>query len=330
MLKKKEKIDDKFPLIINKYITYLVSIKGASEGTVKGYKNDLALLFQFLKIYYDEVFLDEDFDLTYDLHKIPINDIDINFIKRIELDDLYEFLSFIQKYRYNNANTRARKVICIRSFFKYLNAKIKVLDHNVAAELEIPKIPSRIPIYLKEEECNKLIACINSRNTLRDKCIIILFLNTGMRLSELCSINITDIKEDSIRIIGKGNKERIVYLNDICKKYIDLYIWRRALYKDKIKPGSENALFLSERKQRISKRNVETIVKNAIMNAELSDKYSVHKLRHTAASLLFKAGADIRTIQIILGHKNIATTQIYVHADENKIKDAVKINPLNL
>ena len=273
-------------------------------------------------------FVREKFDPKYHLYLLNISKISNTFIKNIDIDDIYTYMAFVEENRENNAKTRARKISCLKSFYKYLYNRTKIIKYDISEELETPKLPKRVPIYMSQEECQILLNSIESRNTLRDKCIIALFLNTGIRLSELCNINIEDIKEDSITITGKGNKQRIIYLNDICLKYINLYLkYRNKKYKN-IEINT-NALFLSERKLRISKRAIQHLVVNAIKNAKLSDKYTVHKLRHTAATMLYRAGVDIRTLQELLGHTSIATTQLYTHIDNNDIKKAVKLNPLN-
>lgn len=321
--------DSNSSTILDKYILYLNSVKGSSPDTIKGYKSDLIMFFRFLKVYYRDYSISENFDLKYDLYQVPIEDIDIEYIKKIEIEDIYSFMNFIEKYRDNNPRTRARKVACIKSFYKYLHKKLKIIDNDITKDLETPKLPFRTPIHLNEEECYALLNCIKSRNAVRDKCIITLFLNTGMRLSELCSIDLKDIEQDTIYIIGKGNKERPVALNSACRKALDRYLLHRTLIKEKIIPGHEDALFLSERKKRISKRTVEQAITNAVKSAMLSNKYSTHKLRHTAATLMYRAGADIRTLQALLGHESVATTQIYTHVNEEQLKQITEINPLN-
>lgn len=314
----------KLPGVIKGYLSYLSSIKGASKQTVNAYASDLVLFFRFLKIYYNKV------DEETDFQEISVLDIDTAFINDINLSDIYSFLSYLENERNNVGTTRARKVACLKSFFKYAYKKAKIIDYDLGAELESPKIPKKMPIYLNLEESKKLLNSVNSRNYDRDRCIIALFLNTGMRLSELCGINISSIKGDTLIVTGKGNKERFVYLNDTSLKYIRRYLDKRNKKAHLIEPDSKDALFISEQKKRISKRAVEDVIKNAIRNAGLSDDYSVHKLRHTAATLLYRAGADIRSLQTILGHESIATTQIYTHLEEDQLRQAVKLNPLNI
>lgn len=321
-MKQKAKIP--VPKVIKGYLSYLSSIKGTSQQTVRAYTYDLILFFRFLKIYYGDI------DENTPFEEIDIMDINIDFIKDIDLSSIYGFLSFLEDDRGCVGSTRARKVACLKSFFNYAHKRAKFLDYDLGAELETPKIQKKVPIYLNIEESQKLIRSVKSRNTVRDRCIIVLFLNTGMRLSELCGINISSIKDDSLVITGKGNKQRVVFLNEICLKYINEYLIVRAEKAQYIVPEDKDALFISEQKKRINKRTVEDVVNNAIKNAGLSNKYSVHKLRHTAATLLFRSGADIRTLQSILGHENISTTQIYVHVDQDKMREAVKLNPLNL
>ena len=335
---KDKNIDNDLPEIVKKYLNYLKVVKGLSINTIEAYKIDLSLFLKYMKYYkgkankeienINKELIIRQFDPKYHLYLLDISKISNAFIKNIDIDDIYTYMAFVEENRENNAKTRARKISCLKSFYKYLYNRTKIIKYDISEELETPKLPKRVPIYMSQEECQILLNSIESRNTLRDKCIIALFLNTGIRLSELCNINIEDIKEDSITITGKGNKQRIIYLNDICLKYINLYLkYRNKKYKN-IEINT-NALFLSERKLRISKRTVQHLVVNAIKNAKLSDKYTVHKLRHTAATMLYRAGVDIRTLQELLGHTSVSTTQLYTHIDNNDIKKAVKLNPLN-
>ena len=164
----------------------------------------------------------------------------------------------------------------------------------------------------------------------RDYAIITLFLNCGMRLSELVGINIKsiDFSENRLTVIGKGNKERTIYLNKACVDAINNYLNVRP--HDGVKADSRDALFLSKRKERISNRMVQEIVKRELALSGLDiDKYSVHKLRHTAATLMYQyGGVDIRALQVLLGHQNISTTQIYTHVENEQVRNAVKSNPL--
>lgn len=311
------------PKIIRAFLNYISSVKGLTNLTLQGYKYDLILFFRFLHLYNNIVPSNIEFN------KIDINDIDDEYIRRIDLTDIYAFLSYLQNDRENSNTTRARKIACLKSFFSFLYKKVKIIDVDLASELEKPKIKRQMPIYLKEEECLKLINSVKGRNEIRDRCIIILFLNTGLRLSELCSMNISSIREGTLIIKGKGNKERFVYLNEVSIKAINSYLITRQLIAKDIEHKDIDALFISEQKKRINKRTVEHLVKKAIRAANLNDKYSVHKLRHSAATLMYQGGADIRSVQEILGHESVATTQLYTHVEEKQLKEAVQINPLN-
>ena len=309
------------PYFVEDFLSYMETIRGISKNTVAGYSYDLSIFFKFLKMRRGLVPKDSN------IEEINIADIDLELIKSINLGDMYSFLSFVSNVRNNKNQARARKVACLRSFFKYLFVKAKVITNNPAAELETPKINSRQPVHLTLDESKGLLSSIEGENKVRDYAIITLFLNCGMRLSELVGIDIDKIKDDTLTVIGKGNKERTVYLNNACQNAIAAYM--RVRPKDNIK--DRKALFLSERKQRISKRTVQHIVKMHIEGADLdSEKYSVHKLRHTAATLMYKYGkVDIRALQQILGHENISTTQIYTHIDSEGLREAVKSNPLS-
>ncbi len=265
---------------------------------------------------------------TIDIHNMPID-----VIKKIKLEDIHAFLYYLTDTYHSKAATRARKAASIRVFFQYLTQKSNLLKIDPAQGLETPKIDKRLPKYLSLEESKKLLEVTKSTSNEfkeRDYSIITLFLNCGMRLSELVGINIKDINfsDNKLTVIGKGNKERTIYLNDACVNAIKEYIAVRP--HDGVKFDSRDALFLSKRKERISNRMVQEIVKKELGKAGLDmNKYSVHKLRHTAATLMYQYGhVDIRALQVLLGHENIATTQIYTHVNDEQVKNAVKSNPL--
>ena len=311
---------NKLPDIAIEFLDYMETIRGKSKNTIIAYSYDLVLFFKFIKVKRGYVATDMEFD------EIPVDDIDLYMMNNISLADLYSFISFAANQRDNKNYARARKVACLRSFFKYLH-KMKMIDNNPSIDLESPKINSRHPVYLTLEESKQLLSSIDGENKERDYAIITLFLNCGLRLSELISIDISKISGDTLTVIGKGNKERTVYLNNACIHAVKRYLEVRPA--DEVK--DKNALFLSERKRRISKRSVQYLVKKYIGASNLDvEKYSPHKLRHTAATLMYKYGkVDIRSLQEILGHENISTTQIYTHLDEDTLRDAVKSNPLS-
>lgn len=294
---------------------YMQSIKGKSVNTIKEYALDLHVFFQFMKQYKG---LDNPED---------ISDLNFEFVKTIQLVDLYAYLTYMAEERQNIATTRARKVACLRSYFKYMSSKAKYIDDNPAKELDSPKTKQSLPRYLDLEESKKLLASVEGENKYRDYAILTLFLNCGLRLSELVNINISDFKDDILIVTGKGNKERVIYLNEACLSAVRNYL--RVRPTDNV--IDKKALFLSNRLTRISNKTVQWLVKKYIKSAGLDEsKYSVHKLRHTAATLMYKyANTDLRTLQEILGHNQLATTQIYTHIDDAQRRNAVKNNPLS-
>ena len=318
------------PEFLNSFLDYYITILNKSPNTISEYNYDLALFLKFIKVKFNMT--DEK-----DFSKIAINDITIDTIKKIELDDIHAFLSYLTNTYHCKASTRARKACSIRAFFKYLSRKAKLIDINPAQDLENPKLDRRQPKYLNLDESRKLLnvtANEDSRNSKRDYAILILFLNCGLRLSELVGINIKDIdfSEYKMTVIGKGNKERTIYLNKACINAINDYLEVRP--KEGFKAdnlNSKNALFLSERRERISKRTVQYIVDKELMAAGLDTrKYSTHKLRHTAATLMYQYGnVDIRALQKLLGHESISTTEIYTHVSDTQVRDAVESNPLS-
>lgn len=316
--------DYEMPVILRDFLNYLQTIKGKSINTVQVYFYDLRIFFRFLKVHRNIVDKKNEFDT------IDISDVDIELLQTVTLSDLYSFMSFVSNNRDNTSHARARKVASLKSFFNYLANKAKLINFNPTSELESPKILKRLPRYLNVEESKKLLTSVNSvnnENSTRDFAIITIFLNCGIRLSELVGINLNNIKNDNLTVIGKGDKERSIPLNHACIQAINEYMKVRPVngVKDK------NALFLSSRKQRISKESVQKIVKKYIKEAGLDpQRYSTHKLRHTAATLMYKYGnVDIRALQALLGHESIATTEIYTHLDQEQLKEAVSKNPLS-
>ncbi len=314
------------PDYLNSFLDYSVTILNKSPNSIKEYNYDLATFLKFIKIHFG---LTKETDFA----KITINDLPISVIQKITLDDIHAFISYLATELRSKSATRARKVSSIRIFFKYLSAKAKLIEVNPAQNLETPKLDKRTPKYLTLEDSKKLLDVASdedNRNSERDYAITTLFLNCGMRLSELVNINIKDIQFDDCKmtVIGKGNKERTIYLNNACMRAISQYLSVRP--KEGIEYKSKDALFLSERRERISNRTVQYIVKKELQKAGLdTNKYSVHKLRHTAATLMYQYGnVDIRALQELLGHASISTTEIYTHVANEQVRNAVESNPL--
>ncbi|MEE0945472.1 MAG: tyrosine recombinase XerC [Acutalibacteraceae bacterium] len=311
------------PDILRNFLTYSESIKVKSSLSVEEYYHDLTTFFRFLKILRGKVSKDLEFN------EIPINDIDAEILKTVTLQDLHAFLVYCKNERNNSTTTRARKASTLRIYFKYLHSHLGVLESNPAALLETPTIKKTLPRHLTFEESVKLLECVDGPNKERDYCILVFFLNCGMRLSELCGINLTDINPDgALRLLGKGNKERIVYLNKACIDALNGYLRVRPI-KD-IPPNHANALFISRNKRRLSNKTVQHLVNTYLDKAGLSGRgFSTHKLRHTAATLMYQeGGVDIRVLKDILGHANLGTTQIYTHVADKQIENAINSNPL--
>lgn len=311
------------PPVIRDFLTYSETIKGKSSLTVEEYYHDLQTFFRYLLLVRGKVPADSDFD------KIDISPVDAELICSITVSDLYAFIVFCKDTRANSAATRARKTSTLRVFFKYLSSHIHLIDTNPAEMLEAPKLKQALPKHLTLEDSIDLLNSIDGPNKERDYAIITLFLNCGMRLSELCGLNLGDIRDDgTIRLLGKGNKERIVYMNSACTEALKAYIAVRP--NDGVKYNDKNALFISRNKRRISNKTVQHIVKTYLEKAGLGDRgLSTHKLRHTAATLMYQHGnVDIRVLKDILGHANLGTTQIYTHISDKQVKKAIDSNPL--
>lgn len=298
--------------LVEQYLNYLVVIKGRSGNTIKEYRTDLLMFFRYECNSRGTPIVDNNFGI-----------IDLEFIKSILLKDIYSFIAYCQNVQMSSAGTRARKIVSIRQFWKYLKTKAHLIDNNITEELETPNLPKRMPKYLNLEESVRLL--IQCQNSPRDHCIITIFLNCALRLSELTSLNIDQINNDILTVTGKGNKERKIFLTPAAKKSINSWMQIRNTLKVETK-----ALFISRNGGRITTRAVQNVVKKYIIASGLDPAaISTHKLRHTSATLMYKYGrVDIRSLQQILGHESIATTEIYTHIDDHQLQSAVNSNPL--
>ncbi len=325
-------MNQKLPKYLRDYINYSSNLN-KSASTIREYRYDLINFLKYLKWI---VLKTNDKKLTID-DITTISDIDSSFLNKIDINDIYEYLSYLKDVCNDSAVTRARKIASLKGFFKYLHLKARIIDDNPAKELESPKLGKRLPKFLTLEQSTTLLDSVRNApisgkqhdNRIRDYAIITLFLNCGMRLSELVGINISHIKFDEamLTVIGKGNKERTIYLNKASMNAIKEYL---SVRPEQSAEEPKDPLFLSERKVRISKRTIQNLIKNYLkVYCGLTENYSTHKLRHTAATLMYQYGnVDIRALQEILGHESVATTEIYTHVDSSQIREAVENNPL--
>lgn len=318
------------PPVLRDFLSYHETIKGHSRATVDEYFLDLRNFFRYLKIERGLV------PRSAELDEISIKDVDLDLIASVTLNDVYDYMAFLARDKVKNersrepeyglmASSRARKIATIRSFYKYLTVKTKQLEVNPVEGLDTPKTTKSLPRYLSLDESRRLLDAVDGVNSERDYCIICLFLNCGLRISEIVGLNVGDVREDSIRILGKGNKERIVYLNEACQAAIEAY----KPVRSQMAGSSVSAFFVSNRRKRMSRETVHAMVKKTLLKAGLDpDKYSSHKLRHTAATLMLQNGVDVRTLQEVLGHEHLNTTQIYTHVDNSELRLAAQANPL--
>lgn len=318
------------PPILRDFLTYHETIQGHSRKTVDEYFLDLRNFFRFIKIEKGNV------PRTAEFNEVSIDDVDLALVNSVTLTDVYSYMSYLSRDRAKRANSpssgygltaaaRARKIATIRSFYKYLTNKAKLIKENPMQDLDSPRLKKTLPRYLNLEESVNLLQSVDGANKERDYCILTLFLNCGLRISELVGLNLTDVRVDQLRVLGKGNKERVVFLSDACQQAITdwLEVRGNSAVLDK------NALFITRKHTRITTDAVHYLVKKHLSAAGLdSTQYSSHKLRHTAATLMLQNGVDVRTLQEVLGHEHLNTTQIYTHVDNDDLRVAAKANPL--
>lgn len=323
------------PAVIQKFIKHIIVIEGKSETTAYAYLEDILWFFRY--IIYER-------NIDTKVHELLLNNfsrdkaiklissisyiISDDLIKSVTEDDIKNFLFYLQQ-KNNSASSRNRRLSSLKKFYAYCKDEIHIIDNNPASSITSAKKQKTLPKYLTLNEAVLLLKSIpKNKNYERNRCIVTLFLNCGFRLSELVNINLEDIKDHTIKVFGKGSKERIVYLNESCINAINDYLKARVKLHTIV---DKEALFLNSKNGlRLSKRMVEKIVDNALKNAGLSGKgYSTHKLRHTAATLMYQNGVDVLTLKNVLGHENLDTTQIYTHVGDAQLADATNKNPLS-
>jgi len=322
---------DEFPDCMREFANYKRAIQGCSAKTVEEYMTDLRTFARYL------VVTEAGGEPTEEaFENLSIVDLPLEFFAKVKPSTITEYLSWAMDARYNNEATRSRKLSSVKSFYKYFCNKMHRLENNPAADIEAPKKKKALPKHLTVDESVSLLEAVatdsGSANRKRDFCIITLFLNCGMRLSELVGINVSDIDREfrSLRVTGKGNKERIIYLNEACQNAIRDYLPQRLLQLERGAP-EKRALFLSRLGKRISNKTVQWTVKKYLSEAGLDNRgFSTHKLRHTAATLMYQSGdVDIRVLKDILGHEQLTTTQIYTHVSDKGMEAAMNKNPLH-
>ena len=319
------------PPILRDFLVYHETIQGHSRRTVDEYFLDLRNFFRFLKLDKGRVARNTP------LEQISIDDVDLELVSSVTLSDVYSYMNYLSRDRIVHPNSpdahsglsapaRARKVAAIRSFYKYLTNKAKLISENPMQDLDSPHLKKSLPRYLDLEESVSLLDHVDGANQARDYCILTLFLNCGLRISELVGLNVTDVRGNQLRVLGKGNKERMLFLNEACQSALEDWLTERSM----LTLVDQNALFVTlQNRRRISRAAVHKLVKKHLAAAGLdSIQYSAHKLRHTAATLMLQNGVDVRTLQEVLGHDHLNTTQIYTHVDNDDLRTAARANPL--
>jgi site-specific recombinase XerD len=307
------------PKILADFLSYHESVRGHSPKTIDEYFLDMRSFFRYMKQRRNPELANVEPE------SISILDVDLDFVADISISEVYDYLAYLARDKKLSNASRARKVSSIRSFYKYLTGKTHQIEVNPVQDLDSPNTKKALPRYLSLDESIQLLESVSGKNKERDYCILMLFLNCGLRISELVNLNVTDIRENTIRVLGKGNKERVLFLNDGCKQAISDYL----LIRNGMTLIDKQAFFVTSHRKRITRAGVHNMVKKRLLEAGLdANLYSSHKLRHTAATLMLQNGVDVRTLQEVLGHDNLNTTQIYTHVDSDSLRIAARANPL--
>ncbi len=307
------------PQPVREFLVYHDTIKGQSRATIDSYFLDLRTFTRYLYLERGRVPRDTS------MEDIDIRDADLSLYGSVTLSDVYDFFAYLSRDRELNAASRARMLTSLKGFYSYLTVKTKQLSADPVQNVDTPKLRKALPRYLTLEESRRLLSAVDGKNKERDYCILCLFLNCGLRVSEMVGLNLTSVRQDSLLIHGKGSKERVVYLNEASAAALNDWL----LVRKSIAAIDKNAVFLSSRRKRMSVDAVQMMLKKTLLRAGLDpSQYSPHKLRHTAATLMLQNGVDVRTLQELLGHESLNTTQIYTHVADSGLRSAAEANPL--
>lgn len=323
------------PSVIEDFLRYGEVNLGHTAKTINEYFLDLRMFFRFILRERGIAPPNVPFD------DLSIADVNLDLVKSVTKTDINRYVDYLRKTRTGHKHgqdtqglseaTTQRKVATLRAFFGYLAADAELIARNPAERVIVPRVRKRVPEYLGVNESLRLLETVAGLNQERDYCIIFLFLNCGLRVSELVGINLSDLRFEEgdpyLKIRGKGDKERQVYLSQPCIDAIEAYL----LIREKTYAPDKNheiALFLSRKHKRISVDAVQSMVRSAMLKANLQP-LSPHKLRHTAATLMYANGVDVRTLQELLGHENLSTTEIYTHVNSGDLAMAARANPIN-
>ena len=281
---------------INNFKNYLNIERGLSTNSIKSYENDLNKFLNFLQIEKNKYKPDE---VTTDLIKEFIYDIS----KKLK------------------SSSQSRIISGIRNFYDYLIFE-NIISNNPVDNIELPKIEKKLPNILSIEEIDRIINNINKEKPESERNIAIIetLYGCGLRVSELINLNISNLffSEDFIIVTGKGNKQRLVPISEVNKKSINCYILN-SRSKLKIKEEYKDTLFLNRRGSKLSREMIFTIIKNLVLKSKINKKISPHSFRHSFATHLLENGADLKSIQQLLGHQSITTTEIYMHLDNKAL-----------
>ena len=311
----------KKPNFVEDFANYLVAIKNLSQTYIKNMTVTIEQFLEFINVH--------KFKNKYN----SIEDITLNEIRSLNNSDIYSFIFFLAESHYQN-NSRVIKIEHLKTFFDYLfRIKHTIFKEPFKKINSERKLVKKLPKYLSLEESRRLLRIYENSTDeveIRDNAMLHLFLNCGLRLSEIKNLNIKDISltDNKFTIIGKGNKERTNYLNLKTKEALMKYLKIRDNFSKNNK-NDDKTLFLTCYGYRMSQFTINKIVKRAYRKANLDDKvYTVHTLRHTCATILYRAGVNIKTIQELLGHVQIDTTEIYTHLNDQEVKEVMLNHPL--
>lgn len=320
----KQEYYDDCPYYLEDFLTNLRIIRNRADRTEEAYYIDIRTFLRYLKIKHRDVSEGTEWK------DITISDVPIEYIENFTLNDAHVYLRYLKDKRGNETATRARKCSALKQFYSYLHKRAGLIDSDPMTDLELPAVKNKLPKFLSLEDSIKLLDSIESKNKARDYCIITLFLNCGMRLSELVALNFEDYSKENrtLRLFGKGSKERIIYLNESCIDALEDYIHNA---RPNETAADRNAIFLSANKTRINKRRVQQIIEESLARAGLSNLgITTHKLRHTAATLMYQyGGVDTLVLKEQLGHKSVGTTEIYTHLSNENLRAAAEATPLS-